>query len=427
MLSPSVEIIRPPRVIVVGGGAAGFFGAIAAAEHGAEVTILEKTARVLDKVRISGGGRCNVTHACFEPREFATRYPRGERALLSPFSKFSARDTVNWFESRGVRLKTEPDGRMFPTTDSSQTIVNCLTDAAQKAGVQFRLNCGVESVTRLQDGRFELEIGKAGSPLPAAMASGAATEKIICDKLLLATGGCRAAVAGQLAVTLGHTLAAPVPSLFTFQIEAPWLRELAGVAVEAEVSIPQIKLRERGALLLTHWGLSGPAVLKLSAWGARELAALDYKFPLLVNWLPDANAERILAEFQKRRERDGAKLVANLPLAPLTARLWEKLILAAGLARETRWSSLTRPQALALAQALVRTEFAVKGKSLNKDEFVTCGGVKLSEVNFKTMESKLCPGLFFAGELLDIDGITGGFNFQAAWTTGFIAGNSMAG
>jgi len=426
MSSPSVEILRPPRVIVVGGGAAGFFGAIAAAEHGADVTILEKTARVLDKVRISGGGRCNVTHACFEPREFATRYPRGERALLSPFSKFSASDTVNWFESRGVRLKTEPDGRMFPTTDTSQTIVNCLMDAAQKAGVQFRLNCGVESVTKTADGRFELEIGRAGSPLPAAMAGGTATEKIICDKLLLATGGCRAAVAGQLAVAFGHTLAAPVPSLFTFQIEIPWLRELAGVAVNAEVSIPQIKLRERGALLLTHWGLSGPAVLKLSAWGARELAALDYKFPLLVNWLPDSNAERILAEFQKRRERDGAKLVANVPLAPLTARLWEQLILAAGLSRETRWSSLAKLQALALAQTLVRTEFSVKGKSLNKDEFVTCGGVKLSEVNFKTMESKLCPGLFFAGELLDIDGITGGFNFQAAWTTGFIAGNSMA-
>ncbi|HTB82937.1 MAG TPA: aminoacetone oxidase family FAD-binding enzyme [Candidatus Sulfotelmatobacter sp.] len=271
---------------------------------------------------------------------------------------------------------------------------------------------------RLVDGTHRVVHGE-GEKNPA--------ETIVCDKLLLATGGCRAAVAGQLAVTLSHTLATPVPSLFTFQIEVQWLRELAGVAVDAEVSIPPIKLRERGPLLLTHWGLSGPAVLKLSAWGARELAALDYKFPLIVNWLPDSNAERIIAEFQKRRERDGAKLVANVPLAPLTSRLWEQLILAAGLSRETRWSSLTKAQALALAQTLVRTEFAVKGKSLNKDEFVTCGGVKLSEVNFKTMESKLCPGLFFAGELLDIDGITGGFNFQAAWTTGFIAGNSMAG
>lgn len=411
MSSSSVQIIRPPRVIVVGGGAAGFFGAIAAAENGANVTILEKTARVLDKVRISGGGRCNVTHSCFEPREFATRYPRGERALLSPFSKFSARDTVNWFESRGVRLKTEPDGRMFPTTDSSQTIINCLMDAAQKAGVQFRLNCGVESVAKTADGKFELAV-------PA--------EKLTCDKLLLATGGCRSAAAGQLAISLGHTLAAPVPSLFTFQIEVAWLRELAGVAVEAEVAIPQIKLRERGALLLTHWGLSGPAVLKLSAWGARELAALDYKFPLLVNWLPDMNVEKIIAEFQRRRERDGAKLVANIPLTPLTSRLWEQLILSAGVPRDARWSSLPKPQAQALAQKLVWTEFSVIGKSLNKDEFVTCGGVKLSEVDFKTMQSKVCPRLFFAGELLDIDGITGGFNFQNAWTTGFIAGTSMA-
>jgi hypothetical protein len=425
--SPSIQLIRPPRVIVVGGGAAGFFGAIAAAELGADVTILEKTARVLDKVRISGGGRCNVTHACFEPREFATRYPRGERALLSPFSKFSAHDTVAWFESRGVKLKTEPDGRMFPVTDSSLTIINCLMDAAQNAGVQFRLNCGVDSVKKTADGGFEIETGKAGSPLPAATAGGAATEKIVADKLLLATGGCRAAAAGQLAVSLGHTLAPPVPSLFTFQINIPWLRDLAGVAVNAEVSIPQIKLRERGALLVTHWGLSGPAVLKLSAWGARDLAALDYKFPLLVNWLPDMNAERIISEFQKRRERDGAKLVVNVPLAPLTSRLWEQLVLAGGVTRETRWSALAKPQAHALAQKLVRTEFLVGGKSLNKDEFVTCGGVKLSEVDFKTMESKVCPGLFFAGELLDIDGITGGFNFQAAWTTGYIAGNSMVG
>jgi predicted Rossmann fold flavoprotein len=400
-----------PRVIVVGGGAAGFFAAIHAAERGADVTILEKTSRVLDKVRISGGGRCNVTHSLFEPREFSTRYPRGGRALLSPFSKFSARDTVNWFETHGVKLKTENDGRMFPTTDSSQTIVNCLMDAAQNAGVKFRLNCAVESATKIADGKFELTISGG--------------EKISCDKLLLATGGCRAA-AGNLAASLGHTIEPPVPSLFTFQIETPWLRELAGVAVETEVSIPQIKLRERGPMLVTHWGLSGPAILKLSAWGARELAAVDYQFPLLVNWLPDSNAEKIIAEFQKRRERDGAKLVVNVPFAPLTARLWEQLVLASGISRDVRWSALTKIQSLALGQNLVRMEFLVSGKSLNKDEFVTCGGLKLSEVNFKTMQSKLCAGLFFAGELLDIDGITGGFNFQNAWTTGFIAGNSLA-
>jgi len=404
------------KIIVVGGGAAGFFAAIAAAEQGADVTILEKTARVLEKVRISGGGRCNVTHDCFEPREFATRYPRGERALLSPFQKFSARHTVAWFEARGVKLRAERDGRMFPTTDSSETIVHCLMEAAENAGVKIRLNSAVESVTKLADGTFEL------------MVAGAAGEKMICDKLLLATGGCRAAAAGQLAILLGHTLVAPVPSLFTFQIESPWLRSLAGVSLEvAEVSVPDVKLRERGPLLVTHWGLSGPAVLKMSAWGARKLHDIGYKFQLLVNWLPAANPEKIIAEFQARRETSGAKLVVNVPPHPLTARLWEQLVLAAGVAREMRWAALTRAQMQALVQQITRTEFAVTGKSLNKDEFVTCGGVKLSEVDFKTLESKVCPGLYFAGELLDIDGITGGFNFQAAWTTGFIAGRTMAG
>ena len=400
------------KIIVVGGGAAGFFAAIAAAESGADVTILEKTSRVLEKVRISGGGRCNVTHSCFEPREFAARYPRGERALLSPFSKFSARDTVAWFAARGVELKTERDGRMFPTTDSSETIVNCLMEAAQNAGVKFRLNCTVESVAKTADGTFELTL---------------AAEKVSCDQLLLATGGCRAAAAGQLAVTLGHTIETPVPSLFTFKIAAAWLPPLAGVSLAmAEVAVPLAKLRERGPLLVTHWGLSGPAILKMSAWGARALSDLNYQFPLFVNWLPEFTTEKIISEFQARRENAGAKLLVNVPLFPLTARLWEQLVLAAGLARETRWAALTRAQMQALVQQLTRTEFAVTGKSLNKDEFVTCGGVKLGEVNFKTMESKVCPGLFFAGELLDIDGITGGFNFQAAWTTGFIAGNAMA-
>ncbi len=397
---------------MVGGGAAGFFSAIAAAEQGMDVTILEKSARFLEKVRISGGGRCNVTHACFEPREFSTRYPRGGRALLSPFSKFSARDTVAWFEARGVRLKTESDGRMFPTTDSSETIVECLMNAAQSARVKLRTNVTVESVSKTPDDKFRVLLQDGGV--------------LFADKLLLATGGCRAAAAGQLAASLGHTIEPPVPSLFTFQIEVPWLRDLAGVATEAEVSVPGTKLRQSGPLLLTHWGLSGPAVLKLSAWGARELAAMDYKFPLLVNWLPESNAEKLVAEFQKRRETAGAKLVVNYPIAPLTLRLWEQLVLAAGVPREARWSALSRAQWQALAQTLTRSEFSVAGKSLNKDEFVTCGGVKLPEVDFKTMQSKVCPGLFVAGELLDIDGITGGFNFPAAWTTGFIAGNAMA-
>jgi predicted flavoprotein YhiN len=445
------------RIIVVGGGAAGFFAAIACAEAapGAEVTILERSARFLDKVRISGGGRCNVTHACFDPREFAARYPRGAKALLGPFQKFSARDTVAWFACRGVKLKTEPDGRMFPVTDSSQTILDCLMNAARTAGVKLRPNCGVERVARLPDGRFEIALASRFSPLSPceeragrepergvagktrllspALSSGVAGgeggnsgEEITCDRLLLATGGCRAATTGKLAVSLGHTLEPPVPSLFAFQVELPWLRLLAGVSVDpVELSVPAAKLCERGPLLVTHEGLSGPAILRLSAWGARALHDRGYHFPLIVNWLPGLSAEKITREFQARRKASGAKLVVNLPLAPLPARLWEQLVLTAGIARDTRWSALARSQTHALTQQLARTELAVTGKSLNRDEFVTCGGVRLAEVNFKTMESKVCPGLYFAGELLDIDGLTGGFNFQAAWTTGWIAGRSM--
>ncbi len=403
------------RIVIVGGGAAGFFAAIACAEASRDVsvTVLEKSGRFLDKVRISGGGRCNVTHACFDSREFTTRYPRGEKALLSPFQKFSAAETVAWFEARGVRLKTEADGRMFPVTDSSQTVMDCLLGAARRAGVELRLNSGVERIEKRADGLLEVRLGD-GAP-------------ILCDRLLLATGGCRAAAAGQLAVSLGHTLEPPVPSLFTFMIETPWLRSLAGVSVErAEVFVPAAKLRERGPLLVTHWGLSGPAVLRLSAWGARKLHDLNYQFPLIVNWLPEFLPEQIAREIQSRRESSGAKLLVNVPVPPLSARLWEQLVLAAGISRDVRWSALTRAQTHALTQQLTRTEFPVTGKSLNKDEFVTCGGVRLNEVNFKTMESRVCPGLFFAGELLDIDGITGGFNFQSAWTTGYLAGQAMA-
>ncbi len=409
---------------MVGGGAAGFFAAIAAAEQGASVCLLEKSARFLDKVRISGGGRCNVTHACFEIPALADHYPRGRRALLGPLRKFSPADTVAWFAARGVSLKTESDGRMFPTTDSSATIVDCLMAAADRAGVKLHLNCPVETLRRGEHGKFEITLAQ---PAAQPSASNEAPKALTADRVLLATGGCRAAAAGQLAVTLGHQLEPPVPSLFTFQIETPWLRSLAGVSLAAtEVAVPEAGLRERGPLLVTHWGLSGPAILKMSAWGARVLHGLEYRFKLLVNWVPELSPERITEEFQTRRQSAGARLVVNVPLAPLTARLWEQLVLAAGLPRETRWSALTRPQMHALGQQLTRSEFFVTGKSLNKDEFVTCGGVRLNEVNFQAMESRLCPGLFFAGELLDIDGVTGGFNFQAAWTTGFIAGHALA-
>jgi predicted Rossmann fold flavoprotein len=402
-----------PKIIVVGGGAAGFFAAITAAEAGADVTVLEKSARFLDKVRISGGGRCNVTHACFEARELTTRYPRGEQALRSAFQNFQASDTVAWFEARGVKLKTESDGRMFPVTDSSQTIIDCLMRAAKAAGVKLVLNCGVERAVRRAGGGFEL-----------SLANGAAMG---CDRLLLATGGCRAAAAGQLAVSLGHTLAAPVPSLFTFHIATAWLRDLAGVSVAtAEASVPAARLRERGALMVTHWGLSGPVILRLSAWGARALHGFNYQFPLHVNWLPELDAGMISRELDTRRKSQPARFVVNSPMQPLPARLWEQLVLAAGIARDTRWAALGRSAQHQLVEQLIRTEFPVTGKSLNKDEFVTCGGVRLAEVNFKTMESRVCPALYFAGELLDVDGLTGGFNFQAAWTTGWLAGRAMA-
>jgi predicted Rossmann fold flavoprotein len=400
-------------VVVAGGGAAGFFGAIACAEANphARVMLLEKGLHFLAKVRISGGGRCNVTHRAFDAREFTTRYPRGEHALISPLRRFSAADTIKWFESRGVSLKTESDGRIFPITDSSQTVIDCLVREARRNNIELRANCGVQAVSR-DENSFHV-----------ALTTG---EHIKGDRVLLATGGCRTAALGAIAASLGHTIEPPVPSLFTFHIDAPWLRELAGVSVpDVEARITGSKLRELGPLLITHWGLSGPAILKLSAWGARELHARDYKFGLELNWLPQLSAENLARELKRRVEDHRAKLVVNAPIAPLTARLWNALVLAAGIPESTRWAGLSKAAQRALVAQLTATAFEVSGKSLNKDEFVTCGGVRLSEVDFKTMQSKRCPGLFFAGELLDIDGITGGFNFQAAWTTGWIAGRSI--
>ena len=422
--------MSPRRIVIAGGGAAGFFAAITCAEAApdAEVILLEKGAQFLSKVKISGGGRCNVTHACFDARELSLRYPRGGRALLAPFKQFQAGDTVAWFAARGVKLKTEADGRMFPASDSSQTIIDCLTNAAKAAGVKLRLNAGVERVAVRGTGVLPVQPERdRREACPTFELSLAGGETISCDYLLLATGGCRAAAAGRLAVALGHTLEPPVPSLFTFHIATPWLRGLAGVSVgEVEASVPGARLRERGALLATHWGLSGPVILRLSAWGARELHKRDYTFPLHINWLPQFDAEKIAAEFQSRRDSRPAKLIVNTPLAPLPARLWEQLVLAAGISRDTRWAALSRGAQHRLVQQLIRAEFPVTGQSLNQDEFVTCGGVRLGEVDFKTMESRICPGLYFAGELLDIDGLTGGFNFQAAWTTGWTAGRAMA-
>lgn len=403
------------RVVIAGGGAAGFFAAIACGEmaRGPEILLFEKTAQFLSKVRISGGGRCNVTHACFDSHFFATHFPRGERALIAPFRQFQARDTVAWFESRGVRLKTEPDGRMFPVSDSSQTIIDCLMREAVRAGVRCVKQCSLDSAVRRKEGGFSISAGST---------------KADCDAILLATGGCRTASAGELAVSLGHTLEPPVPSLFTFHVQASWLHQLSGISVEpAEVSVPGTGLRESGALLITHWGLSGPVILRLSAWGARVLHRLNYQFDVVIDWIPQSSNEAVGRWMEQQRAAGGAGRVVNHPPGGLPARLWRELVSVSGTSLETRWPNLSGALRHRLIEQLKRTKLEVTGKSLNKEEFVTCGGVRLSEVNFKTMESRICPGLYFAGELLDVDGITGGFNFQAAWTTGWIAGRSMAG
>lgn len=403
------------NIIVVGGGAAGFFAAIACAEAapGVRVTVLEKSAHFLAKVRISGGGRCNVAPACYDPRELSGFYPRGGRALLGPFQIFQPRDTVEWFEQRGVKLKTEKDGRIFPTTDSSATVVDCLLRSAQAAGIQLLANHEPKRIKRTSGGGFDLELANG--------------RRIECDGLLLATGGCRVPAAGDLGVSLGHSLESPVPSLFSFHIAAPWLRELSGISLPVvEVTLPTLRHRHTGPLLITHAGLSGPAVLKLSAWAARELHSLSYQAPLRVNWIPNLNEGTLGQQLDACRAAYPARCLINSPLPPLPARLWQNLVSVAGISRETRWAELSRAGRHRLVQILLATELQICGKTLNQDEFVTCGGVRLAEVDFKRMESRICPGLFFSGELLDIDGLTGGFNFQAAWTTGWLAGHAMA-
>jgi predicted Rossmann fold flavoprotein len=403
------------ETVIAGGGAAGFFAAIAAARanENCKVSLFERSSQFLSKVRISGGGRCNVTHASFDPRLFTTRYPRGERELISPFHRFSAEDTVAWFEARGVRLKREEDGRMFPITDSSETVIACLINEAKNAGVRLFTRKSIENARTRSNGGFELKFSDG--------------ELTTCDRLLLATGGCRS-IGGVVGLvrSLGHTIEPPVPSLFSLHVPTPWLRSLPGISV-GDVELSVEKLIERGPLLITHNGISGPAVLRLSAWGARILHEKDYRFTLRVNWVPEINEDELRTEFQSRRKTEPNRRVNNSPIGKIPARLWENLVSNAGVSSETIWTSLTRTGMNELVRQLRATELEVDGKSLNKEEFVTCGGVRLREINFKTMESRITPNLYFAGELLDIDGITGGFNFQAAWTTGWIAGRAMAG
>jgi len=412
----------PWDLVVIGGGAAGFFAAITCAETapGAAVLILEKTANTLGKVKISGGGRCNVTHACFEAKSLVEHYPRGGKSLIGPFHRWGAQDTVNWFQERGVELKTEADGRMFPITDSSQTIIDCLQSSAQRAGVILKTSTTVVSVTADEADDVSNTIGDTLFTLTTN-----AGEKLKTRSLLLATGGTRLASGARLSESLGHELVPNVPSLFAFNIDDDRLESLAGVSVaNASVSVMGIKLQANGPLLITHHGLSGPGILKLSAWGARHLHQLNYQFTVSINWLPDVNVAETLN--QERSHHGKRKVCGRAPFEHFPKRLWKRLCVASGIADDCIWSQLSKENIRRLSQELVGGQFEVSGKSINKDEFVTCGGVKINDVNMTTLQSKITPGLYFAGEVLDIDGITGGFNFQNAWTTGHLAGTAAA-
>jgi predicted Rossmann fold flavoprotein len=404
------------RIAIVGGGAAGFFGALAAAASNpaAHIDLFEAAHQPLQKVRISGGGRCNVTHHCYEPRELVKGYPRGARELLGPFTRFGSRETAEWFEQRGVRLKTEGDGRMFPVTDRSSTVVDCLTQAARDAGIHVRLGANVKRVAATPTSAPQFEI---------ALSDGSREQY---DRVLLATGGSPQGY--RLAASLGHTIVPCVPSLFTFNVTDPRLEGLSGISFD-KVALTlstddSTSLHQTGPMLVTHWGLSGPAVLKLSAWGARVLAGCRYHASLTADFLPDLNTARVREELLGFKASQARKRVQTDRRFGIPSRYWTRLVEHAGIAAETVWANVPNKALTALVTELTAARFVITGKGVFKDEFVTSGGVKLTEVDFKSMESKLVPGLYLAGEILDIDGITGGFNFQSAWTTGWLAGNA---
>ena len=396
-------------LIIVGGGAAGFFTAINIVEKNPKlkVAILERGTEVLNKVRISGGGRCNVTHACFEPKELVKFYPRGEKELRGPFHQFCSGDTVEWFEKHGVELKIEADGRMFPVSNSSQTIIDCFQDATKKLGISVLTNQSVQSIFK-KDALWKVETQ---------------SETYITEKLILATGS--NPKIWEMLQTFGHAIVSPVPSLFTFNIKDPRIKELPGVAAQVSVKVKDTKLETSGPLLITHWGMSGPAILKLSAWGARILHDKNYQFTIFVNWLNDLDAENVEKTLKELKLEHAKKAVSKKSPFDLTNRLWESLVLASGIESETKWADLSKIQLQNLSNQLTNGTFQVNGKSTFKEEFVTAGGIDLKEINFKTMESKLHENLYFAGEIVNIDAVTGGYNFQNAWTSGFIVANSI--
>lgn len=400
-------------IIIVGGGAAGFFTAINIVEKNPKlkVAILERGAEVLQKVRISGGGRCNVTHACFEPNELVKFYPRGEKELRGPFHQFCSGDTIEWFEKHGVELKIEADGRMFPVSNSSQTIIDCFLKATQKLGIAVITGQSVQSI-------FNPEV--SGENVWKIETQ---TENYLVEKLILATGS--NPKVWEMLQNFGHAVVSPVPSLFTFNIKDSRIKELPGVATQVTVTVKDTKLTSTGPLLITHWGMSGPAILKLSAWGARILHDKNYQFTIFVNWLNDEDTADVEKKLKDLKQEHAKKSVSKKSPFELTNRLWESLVLASGIEVETKWADLSKTQLQNIANQLTKGTFQVNGKSTFKEEFVTAGGIDLKEINFKTMESKLHENLYFAGEIVNIDAITGGFNFQNAWTSGFIVANSI--
>ncbi len=406
------------HLIVIGGGSAGFFCAVNAARMDAslKVTIIEKNNKVLSKVRVSGGGRCNVTHACFDIAEMSRQYPRGQNFVKKTFHQFFTTDTVKWFEERGVKLKTEADGRMFPVTDSSQTIIDCLIREANKHGIEVMMKAEVRSLipiaTGTENDHFKIELSDL--------------RYLTSDFICIACGGYpKSEMFGWLKQT-GHMIEEPAPSLFTFNLPRHPITELMGVSVEnAKVRIQNSKLEEQGPLLITHWGLSGPVILRLSAWGAKELGTRNYEFTAIVNWLPDFNEQSLKEEFLRFRNENASQKVINKNQFGLPSRLWEFIARQSGIKTEWRWADLPSAMENKFIKHLCNYECSIKGKTTFKEEFVTAGGIKLNEVDANTMMSKKVPNLFFAGEVLDVDGITGGFNFQHAWTSGWIAANSM--
>ena len=412
-------------VVIAGGGPAGFFAAIHCAELNStlRVLILEKASQTLGKVLISGGGRCNVTHACLDPAKLVTFYPRGGDELRGAFSRFQAADTVEWFESRGVKLKTETDGRMFPVTDSSETVAEALRHAAKKAGVEVHAAVTILGVQKESKNGFWLEVRNARVDDRRESRNEAQVFSIHTQKLLIATGSDRKTL--DIVKSLGHSVEEPVPSLFTFNIKDKRIEGLAGVAVE-NVTLKMDSIVQRGALLITHWGMSGPAVLRMSAWGARELHAKNYHAKLIVNWLGDMTFDKALEVLHRNKEwkENARKKVSTSPaFSQIPLRLWKQLV---EFTAEKNWADVSKAELRKLAEQLTAGEFYIEGKGQFKEEFVTCGGVKLNEVDFKTMQSRIVENLFFAGEVLNIDGITGGFNFQSAWTTGWLAGTALA-